>query len=319
MMTRKFVLLIFFCANAGIILNAQQLPQYSQYMFNKIAYNPGFAGASNGICVGGLIRQQWVGFKETDSEGSSSNVAPETYVVSIHSPVRALRGGLGATIIQDKIGFQKDVTVNLIYAYQTMVGAGDLGIGLQLSLINKTIDFSKLKPPGDVGNDPVLQNRAEESDIYIDGGLGLYYSVPDNYYLGLSVLQIRQAEKNDGTGMKLKRQINAIGGYEFTLPNTPSIDILPSVMVKTDGTSVQYDFTALLRFNNKVWGGLSYRYQDAPIIILGMQYQEFNIGYSYDIPTSAIGSFGSHEIRVGYCFKIEVDKFKKIYRNTRFL
>ncbi|MBE0637531.1 MAG: type IX secretion system membrane protein PorP/SprF [Bacteroidales bacterium] len=318
-MTRKFTLIIFFCAFAGTAMIAQQLPQYSQYMFNKIAYNPGYAGATNGICVGGLVRQQWVGFKETNSEGSSFNVAPETYVVSINSPVRALRGGLGATIIQDKIGYQKDITVNLMYAYQTMVGSGDLGIGLQLSLINKTIDFDKLDPPENKENDPVLQNRAEESNIYIDGGLGLYYSVPDNYYLGLSVLQIRQAEKSDGTGMKLKRQINFIGGYELTLPNTPSVDILPSVMIKTDGTSAQYDFSALLRLNNKFWGGLSYRYQDSPSIILGMQYQDFNIGYSYDIPTSAIGSFGSHEIRVGYCFKIEVDKFKKVYRNTRFL
>ncbi|NCC72936.1 MAG: type IX secretion system membrane protein PorP/SprF [Sphingobacteriia bacterium] len=318
-MTRKFIPIIFFFTLAGMLLKAQQLPQYSQYMFNRIAYNPGYAGTTNGICVGGLIRQQWVGFEETNAEGTSFNVAPETYVVSINSPVKVLRGGLAGTIIQDKIGYQKDITVNLIYAYQTMLGAGDLGIGLQLSLINKTIDFNKLEPPGDKGNDPVLQNKAEESDIYIDGGLGLYYSVPDNYYLGLSVLQMRQAKKNDGTGMQLKRQINVIGGYEFTFPNTPSLDVLPSVMIKTDGTSSQYDFTALLRYNNKVWGGLSYRYQDSPVIILGMQYRDFNIGYSYDIPTSSIGSQGSHEVRVGYCFKIEIDKFKKIYRNTRFL
>lgn len=318
-MTRKFTLIIFFQVVAGIMLNAQQLPQYSQYMFNKIAYNPGFAGATDGICIGGLIRQQWVGFKETNAEGSSFNVAPETYVVSVNSPVRALRGGLAATIIQDKIGFQEDISVNLIYAYQTMLGSGDLGIGLQFSIINKTLDFNKLEPPGDKGNDPVLNDRAEESDIYLDGGIGFYYSVPDNFYLGLSILQLRQAEKQDGTGMQLKRQINMIGGYELTLPNSPSIDILPSVMVKTDGNSVQYDLSALLRYNNKIWGGLTYRYQDAIALILGMQYKDFNIGYSYDVPISAIGSFGSHEIRVGYCFKIEVDKFKKIYRNTRFL
>lgn len=318
-MTRKFSLIIFFQVVAGIMLNAQQLPQYSQYMFNKIAYNPGFAGATDGICIGGLIRQQWVGFKETNAEGSSFNVAPETYVVSVNSPVRALRGGLAATIIQDKIGFQEDISVNLIYAYQTMLGSGDLGIGLQFSIINKTLDFNKLEPPGDKGNDPVLNDRAEESDIYLDGGIGFYYSVPDNFYLGLSILQLRQAEKQDGTGMQLKRQINMIGGYELTLPNSPSIDILPSVMVKTDGNSVQYDLSALLRYNNKIWGGLTYRYQDAIALILGMQYKDFNIGYSYDVPISAIGSFGSHEIRVGYCFKIEVDKFKKIYRNTRFL
>jgi type IX secretion system PorP/SprF family membrane protein len=317
-MTRKFTYILFVSIIGSLTLSAQQLPQYSQYMYNKLAYNPGFAGATNGICVNGLIRQQWVGFKETNTEGNDFKVAPETYVFSLNAPINAIRGGLGATIIQDKIGFQQDISVNLMYAYQAIVGAGDLGIGLQLSLINKTIDFTQLKP-GDSGNDPVLQNKSEESDIYLDLGLGVYYSVPDNYYLGLSVLQLREAKKNDGTGAKLKRQINAIGGYEFTFPNTPALDVLPSVMLKTDGVSIQYDFSALLRYNNRFWGGLTLRYQDAVALILGMQYKDFNIGYSYDIPTSAIGSFGSHEVRVGYCFRIEIDRFKKIYRNTRFL
>ncbi len=297
----------------------QQVPQYSQYMFNKLAYNPGYAGAGNGICVGGLVRQQWVGFKETQDDGTTSNVAPETYVVSISAPIRALLGGLGATIIQDKIAFQDNITLNLMYAYQTSLGAGDLGIGLELSLLNKSIDFSKYNyvDPGDA----IIENgKGQQSDMIFDGGIGLYYRVPENYYLGLSILQLLESKTaNDATATKLKRQINLIGGYEFTLPNTPEVDILPSVMIKTDGSSVQYDLSALLRFKNQFWGGVSYRYQDAIALIFGMEYRNFNIGYSYDINTSSIGSIGSHEIRVGYCFKIEVNKIRKVYRNTRFL
>ncbi len=309
----KFILPILF----SFSLNAQQLPQYTQYMFNKIAYNPGYAGAGNGICVGGLIRQQWVGFKATDKNGNTVDVAPETYVVSIHSPIKALRGGLGATIIQDQIAFQKNITVNLMYAYQTTMGAGDLGVGLQLSIFNNTVDFSKYEPL--ISGDPLLNNKAEESDMIFDAGIGLYYRVPDNYYLGLSVLQLAQSKKPDGTGAHLRRQINLSGGYEFAFPNTPGIDVLPSVMIKTDGTSVQYDLSTLIRYKEQLWGGLSYRIQDAIAVIIGFEYKNFNIGYSYDINTSSIGSFGSHEIRLGYCFKIEVDKIKKVYRNTRFL
>jgi len=110
-----------------------------------------------------------------------------------------------------------------------------------------------------------------------------------------------------------------MGGYELEFPNTPGIDILPSILIKTDGGSAQYDLTTLIRFKDQFWGGLSYRYQDAIAVILGFEYKNFNIGYSYDINTSAIGSYGSHEIRIGYCFKIEVEKVKKVYRNTRFL
>lgn len=306
-----FLLFGFFTAQS------QQLPQYTQYMFTKLALNPGYAGASNGICVTGLVRQQWVGFKETDAQGNTSNIAPETYLVSVHSPVKMLRGGLGATIVQDQIGYYNDISVNLIYAYQTTLGAGDLGIGLQLSLLNKSLDFGKLRP-GDT-NDPILNGKADETDMYFDGGLGLYYRVPESYYLGLSAYNLLETKKKDGTQFNLRRQFNVMGGLEFNFPNTPEIDIMPSFIIKTDGASTQIDLTTLLRYKNKFWGGASFRFQDAVALIVGFDYKNFNIGYSYDINTSAIGTTGTHEIRASYCFKIEVDKVRKIYRNTRFL
>jgi len=309
----SFLLLLF----VALASHGQQLPQYTQYMFTKLAYNPGYAGAGNGICVTGLVRQQWVGFKETDADGNSTNVAPETYLVSVHSPIKALRGGLGATIVQDQIGHYNDVSLNIMYAYQTTLGVGDLGIGVQLSLLNKSIDFGSLE--ANDGNDPLLTGKGEETDMYFDVGLGLYYRVPDNYYVGLSVLQLLESKKNDGTEFRLRRQINAVAGYEFSFPNTPALDVLPSVMIKTDGASTQYDLTTLLRYKNQFWGGVSYRFQDAVAFIIGLDYKNFNIGYSYDFNTSAISTTGSHEIRASYCFKIEIDKVKKIYRNTRFL
>ena len=45
----------------------------------------------------------------------------------------------------------------------------------------------------------------------------------------------------------------------------------------------------------------------------------FSADLSYTIPTSAIGSGGGHEIMVGYNFKIDMDKGRRSYRNTRFL
>lgn len=318
-MIRKFTIILILLVSA-FWLHGQQLPQYTQYMFSKIAYNPGYAGAGKGICASGVIRQQWTGFEETDENGNTTNVAPQTYLISVHSPIRPLRGGLGLTIQQDQIGHQNDITVNLMYAYQTTWGVGDLGIGVQLGLLNKTIDFAKLNP---IDPDPILA-EGEESDMYFDAGLGLYYRVPDNYYLGVSVLQLLQTQKESteelkSTATTLARQFNIVGGYQFGFPGMPEIDVLPSFMIKTDLASVQFDLSALLRYKNQFWGGLSYRYQDAVALILGFEYKDFNIGYSYDITTSAIGGWGSHEIRLGYCFKIEVDKIRKIYRNTRFL
>lgn len=314
-MLRKFT--TFLLIIGAFALHGQQLPQYTQYMFTKLALNPGYAGAGNGICVTGLVRQQWVGFQETDADGNATNVAPETYMISVHSPVKVLGGGLGATIIQDQIGHFNDISLNIMYAYQTTLGLGDLGIGVQLSLMNKSIDYSKFDFRD--SGDPILEGKGEETDMYFDGGLGLYYRVPDTYYIGLSVLQLLEAKKPDGTQFNQRRQINLMGGYEFGFPSMPALDILPSIMIKTDGASVEYDLTGLLRYKNQFWGGMSFRYQDAIAFIIGFDYKNLNIGYSYDFNTSAISTTGTHEIRASYCFKIEIDKVKKIYRNTRFL
>jgi len=74
-----------------------------------------------------------------------------------------------------------------------------------------------------------------------------------------------------------------------------------------------------VKYNNKVWGGVTYRFNDAIGILLGMTIKDVNVGYSYDIPTSRLGSTGSHEIMVKYCFKLEREKPRSSYRNTRFL
>ena len=49
------------------LLKSQQVPQFSQNMFNKLANNPGSAGSSDAINATLLHRSQWMGF-----EGSSN-------------------------------------------------------------------------------------------------------------------------------------------------------------------------------------------------------------------------------------------------------
>src|SRR5664280_2996888 len=66
---------------------SQQDPLSSQYMFNMLTFNPGFAGTSGMICATALNRQQWVGFKG----------APSTTVFNISAPVSpfGVKSGVG--------------------------------------------------------------------------------------------------------------------------------------------------------------------------------------------------------------------------------
>jgi type IX secretion system PorP/SprF family membrane protein len=296
-------------------------------MFNNLTVNPGFAGLGDGICITGIVRQQWTGFKDADG----NRVAPETFLLNAHAPIRILRGGLGLVIMQDKIGSWNTITLKVGYSYHANIGLGKLGIGFMAGFHNRYIDFSKLES---VDPDPLLdQLSGEESEMMIDISLGLFYKVPNSYYVGVSANQIMQtsgqelASHSDSAGsyileMTLDRTLYFNAGYEFVFPNNPAFSVDPSVLVKTNLANTQFDIAALLKYNNKFWGGLNYRFQDAVSVILGLKIKNFTVGYSYDITTSKLGlsrTGGSHEILLNYCFKIEGDKGRKSYKNTRFL
>jgi type IX secretion system PorP/SprF family membrane protein len=293
----------------------QQNPLITQYMFNNMAFNPGFAGNSGGINVNGLFREQYIGFKDPD--GFATN--PETILLNVDSPIKFLHGGVGGSIFQDKIGYFRNIGVKLGYAFKMDVGQGQFNIGVALNLQNITVDFSKLKPIDE--SDPLIGQLSEKtSDMIIDMGAGLYYTVPEKFYAGLSADNLLQS-KGSKTFYQLRRHYYLTGGYFWTIPNSPRWELQPSVLFMFDGSVFQLNATALLEYNKKFYGGLAYRYQDAVSILAGMYIKNLHIGLAYDISTSKLTSYnsGSIEVMVGYCFKIEMEKFRKSYRNTRFL
>ncbi len=300
----------------GFTTFAQQEAQFTHNMFNNMFYNPAFAGSSEAICFTGIARQQWMGIKE-----DGNNVSPRTMLISLDAPVNLLHGGLGGTVYQDQLGYYKSIGVRLEYAYRFNLGSGILSLGAQVGMLNSTYDFSKFKPIED--GDVVLSDKTKQNNFITDFGFGTFYKMPGKFYLGISAVQLSEAKSPIGKAdLQLKRNYYLAGGYEYTLSNYSEFEIDPSFLIKTDATSAQYDFNTLVRYNNKFWGGVTYRVQDAVGLLVGMNVKNFRIGYSYDITTSKLhkaGSMGSHEVMLGYCFKIVIEKPRKSYRNTRFL
>ena len=68
---------------------AQHDPQYSQFMFNKILYNPGFTGIDEVLNASFMGRNQWMGF-----DGQ-----PVTQSVCVDAPIPT--GGLGLVFSND--------------------------------------------------------------------------------------------------------------------------------------------------------------------------------------------------------------------------
>lgn len=311
--TLCFVALLFII----VPTQAQQEQHNAHNMFNQVSYNPGFTGSIGGICATGLVRQQWVGFKDE----AGNNVAPQSYSINIHSPLNILHGGIGASIYQDQLGFQKEIGVKLLYAYRKDIGMGNLGVGVQVGFINGSIDFASLIDGARDSGDPLIEGKGDESDMLLDFGFGIQYFIPEKFYIGVSTTRITE-QQSTTLSYNTARHFYFNAGYEYALPGNSSYVIEPSILIKSDLVKTQYDIATLLKYNNRVWGGVSYsaiRNMDPFSVLLGLKIKDVRVGYAYTIPTSKIGSSGSHEIMIGYCFKVSFDRGRESYRNTRFL
>ena len=312
-------------------LSAQQEPQFSQYMFNRLSYNPGYAGSNGAMCLTGFYRNQWMGMGLTDIYGEASEASSgETMNFSFDMPVRFLHGGIGATIISYKIGFRDNIHAKIDYAFRIQFPTGNLAIGVEAQLFNSTLDKSHLIGADQItqddqvgtSSDPVLGDLSEQSDFLFDLGAGIYYQIPGKLYIGLSTSKLLETS-SENLYWDNRRFYYILAGYEWALPAYPSLRLLPSALLKTDFVSksaYQLDASLLMEWEHKIWGGMTYRVQDAIVLMGGVAFGDFKLGISYDIPTSRIStqSFGSLELFARFCFKIEnPPKPPTIYRNTR--
>ncbi len=301
---------LFLGANSSF---AQQDPHYSHYMFNSFVFNPALAGNKESLSMVGLFRAQYVGF----------DGGPTTQTISAHMPVPALKGGVGLHIVNDQIGYERNLNFMASYAYKYQMATGLLSVGASLGILQRTLEGGKLVAinPGDPKL-PVGTVNAVKPDI----NFGLLYNT-DQYYVGLSTSHLtRPTFKFDVPGTSEYRSIfhyYLTGGYNMNI--NPSLDFKPSVILLYSKT-MSAEANAMLFYNQKFWGGLSYRLNDALIGIVGLNITErIKMSYSYDYTLSKLnqssnGSNGSHEFLIGYDV-IFVKKVKTdvIIKTPRFL
>ncbi|MDA3905549.1 MAG: type IX secretion system membrane protein PorP/SprF [Bacteroidales bacterium] len=305
----KWLKIIAFSVSIILVVEAksQQEQSFTQFMFQQAVFNPAVNGNEPNIQLNGLMRQQWIGLSG----------APETFFVNIHAPVSFLKGGVGATIINDKIGAFTSTGLKLAYAYRTNFWQGKLSLGVSAGLINKAINYSYFN----IQNDPLLVGSSEESGMIFNVDIGVYYEEKDHYYFGVSSTQFNQGSMNiEGGQTSLKRNVYIHGGYFFALRQIPHIVFHPSAMtVYTVGAPIQINLGITGEYNKKFWGGVIYKHQSGIGLLAGIYYRQFSAGYAYEINTTPLRNGGSHELMIGYRFLIEVIKGNKSYKNTRYL
>ena len=332
----KIISLSLMIVGFSCVSNAQMESQFSQYMFNRLSYNPAYVGSTGSICAAVMYRNQWLGLQlDPPAEGYDAGATPTHYLFTFDSPVKFLHGGVGFTVASEKIGYHSSMSAAVDYAFRIYWGPGNLAAAVELNLWNTTTDFTQFigsddftgnyENPVSPSGDPSISG-SKGDDMLIDASTGVYYQVPGEYYFGFAVKNLLGAE-SDILNFKLARVLYLLGGYEWTIPANPSFRLKPSALIKmADFATYQVDVSCLLEYQNQLWLGASYRLQDAVAFMVGFNWNKLKFGLSYDLTTSRLGysklgrSYGTAEAYMRYCFKVVIPpKAPSAYRNTRYL
>lgn len=271
-------------------LYSQQDPLFTQYMFNTMSINPGYAGSAGFLSVNAISRHQWIGF-----EG-----APSTQTFAAHAPLRE-ELGFGVTVFNDNTGPISNLSLEANFSYiLKLTEQSNLSFGLMGGFNNVHIGLLDLEGV-DPTDDAFQYNINNYRPIF---GAGLYFSNPRGY-IGVSIPDLVETEFEDQvTTWKHDRHYFFIAGYIQNL----SDDVLfrPTAMVRyVQNMPVSLEGTASFIFRDRIWFGLMYRHEDAVGALTCFQVnQQIRIGYSYDYGISELSSYqsGTHEIMINYDF-----------------
>ena len=297
--------LLYFLLFLAMGLYGQQDAQYTQYMYNTVSVNPGYAGSRGHLSIAALYRAQWVGL-----EG-----APKTQTLNIHSPIGYRGLGMGISVVNDQIGPTSETYFDLDFSYTLQLAKeARLSFGLKGSLNLLDIRFSELNQ--DPNNPDATLQQDIQNRITPNVGAGIYYHT-QRFYAGLSVPRFLETSHFEESSLSTAReQMNyyLITGYVWDL--NPLWKFKPALLSKvTAGAPLQLDLSANFMYNDKLIMGAAYRWDAAISGMVGFQMSPaFLIGIAYDKETTALGSArfndGSFEVILRYDFIKAVGNIK---------
>ena len=316
---KRYYISFLFLMSFQSIVSAQQFPNYSLFIYNKMAFNPSYTGVPDAPVFTGLYRSQWIGL-----EG-----APTTQIVSANLPFLKRKLGIGLQLTNQTLGITNIFSTDLNYAYHIALGKGELSVGLQGSIRYYGENYADKRLTATQGLNidnsiPVgLQNK-----YFPNFGAGLHYST-DKYYVGVSAIRIIQNNidfgNNDNFISSEKPHYFLMAGYSFDL--SEQVKFQPQTLMKfVDNSPFSIEMSMGLQLLDKYLFALNYRTGgeissgagDSADIVFGIQLSDkLMFALAYDITLSNIRKYnnGSVEAALQYC----TGKFSnKIIANPRF-
>ena len=302
---------------------AQQPSQYSLYMFNEGTYNPASVGTGNSLILTGVYRQQWQGLTQSPTQQN----------VNLQMPIYRLSSGIGINVENDKLGLEQNLLATVSYNFQLPVGrSSKFSVGVGGGVFQKTLDGANIRTPEGIytgiiehnDNLPLPNNEVSEMTPTINAGI---YFKSESLKIGISSVNILEPTiEGDFLSTQLSRNYFITAAYNLDLSR--NISVQPSILLKTDQTEWQSEISLLLKYNDNIFLGGSFRgYNantiDAAALIVGVDINErIKLAYAYDFTLSDLNvvSNGSHELLMQFNLGTDIGKGKlpKIIYNPRY-
>ena len=289
-------------------LKAQD-PHFSQYFASPLTLNPAMGGYFNGdYRFSANFRQQWWA---AGAPFVTSTVSYDTKLMPTKIPEHDIfSAGVMGLYDQSLAGGFKSVNVSANMSYHRSLnedGQNNFGIGFQASYVSRAINYSDLdfasqfNGSGFDTNLPSYETFGSMRKSYFDINAGMLYSYKtDNteVYVGASMFHVGNPNISflKDERYKLPSRYSLHAGSRFALGDNGNELFLGGLyMYQAGATEKNIGIAYGMNISDEatVYAGSWYRFGEAVLPYVGLRYNGFQIGLSYDVINSDLKHYGT--------------------------
>lgn len=327
----RYMFCILLCLSMYDTIYAQDI-HYSQYMASTVQLNPALCGQYNGTYrISGIYRNQWA------TVPVNYNTAKISFEAKPFKPGKYGGLGIGVSGYFDRAGdsryttFVPTLVVSYLKQWQRTSAIHSVSIGTYMGSIYKRISYNNLEFDAQYNGEffdsraPSFEANGNQSNWVVDIGIGAMYRFVKNkkwgFQLGYSLAHINTPQYSFLSNQEVLLNMRHSGhlAVDVSLNNKTRFQ-LHSLYQRQDvkqewvvGGTFYHQLASARKNNIVFFYGPMYRYRDAAILLAGIEYNQVQVGFSYDINVSnfrrATVTYGATELSVIYVIS-PVEKWK---------
>ena len=322
------------CVLLVSISNAQD-PNFSQFFASPLTLNPAQTGKFDGeFRVAGNYRNQW---PTISNAYTTATVSVDMGIMKNRIPTND-QFGIGLLGFTDRAGdgVLTNNYMGLSMAYHKALdedGFHSIGGGVQGTYVNKRLNTTQLHfqdqltPFGFTGVSSDIYANRQLSLSYLDLNAGFIYNGTtngyNNFYLGASMYHLNRPKENfQGGNFVLSARTTIQGGAKLPVGTYNSIHLSANHSMQAKARNTMAGGAFCLNVNNdeenptNFYIGTWYRFKDAMIPYVGLEFDEWHLGATYDVNTSTLktasNSRGGVELSLIYIRKYRDPSMRKL-------